>query len=247
MTIDISLYFYLLLFVVAFLYASVGHGGASGYLALMALYHFSPDIMKPTALLLNLFVSITSFLQFFKGKHFQWKIFYPLIITSIPFAFLGGSITLEGTLYKRILGCLLVIPVVRFLFFKDPPAGELQKNDLIVSLLIGACVGFLSGLIGIGGGILLSPILLFLRWTDQRQTAAISSLFIFVNSAAGLAGKSISGLSYSSGMLILILVALAGGWAGSYLGAIQFPQKALKFILVMVLSLAAYKLIFTSA
>jgi uncharacterized membrane protein YfcA len=247
MSVEISIYFFIVLFLVAFLYASVGHGGASGYLALMALFHFTPDIMKPTALLLNLFVSFTSFIQFLRGKYFKWNIFYPLIITSVPFAFLGGSISVDGYLYKKILGVLLLIPVTRFLFFNDPPSGMRKDSSKALSLFIGAGVGFLSGLIGIGGGILLSPILLFLRWTDQKETAAISALFIFVNSAAGLAGKSVTGLSYSADMLTLILVAFAGGLFGAYFGAIQFPQKGLKFILVLVLSLAAYKLIFTTA
>ena len=181
--------FYLLLFLVAFLYSSVGHGGASGYLALMAIFNFSPDVMKPTALLLNLFVSLTSFLQFYRGKHFNWKIFLPFAITSVPMAFVGGLITVDADIYKKILGILLLVPIIRFLFFANIRTEELKRSNLALSLLIGAAIGFLSGLIGIGGGIILSPVLLLLKWSDMKQTAAISALFIFVNSVSGLAGQ----------------------------------------------------------
>ena len=142
--------FYLLLFIVAFLYSSVGHGGASGYLALMAIYAFSPEVMKPTALMLNLFVSLTSFIQFYRGKHFKWNIFLPLALASIPMAFIGGLITMEADLYKKIVGLLLLIPVIRFLFFKNSTAEELKKNSIGLSIGIGSVIGLISGLIGIG-------------------------------------------------------------------------------------------------
>jgi uncharacterized membrane protein YfcA len=232
---------------VAFLYASVGHGGASGYLALMALFSVTPDVMKPTALLLNLFVSLTSFIQFYRGKHFIWKIFLPLALASVPLAFLGGLIPVQGDIYKKILGFLLVIPVVRFLFFKNIQVTEIKKSNIPLSILIGAVIGFLSGLIGIGGGILLSPILLLLKWTDQKQTAAISALFIFVNSISGLAGQLTKGIQFSSDMYAYVAIAFAGGLCGAYFGALKFKQVILKNILAAVLAVAAYKLIFTHA
>ena len=238
---------YGLLFLVAFLYASVGHGGASGYLALMALFSFTPEVMKPTALLLNLFVSLTAFIQFYRGKYFIKKIFLPLALASIPMAFVGGLLILDGALYKKILGLLLLIPVARFLLFSNTPASEQKISNTPLSLLIGASIGFLSGLIGIGGGIILSPVLLFLKWTDQKQTAAISALFIFVNSLAGLAGQYTKVIQFSSAMIGYVLVAFAGGLLGAYLGAIKFKQTILKNILAIVLLLAAVKLIFTGA
>ena len=192
--------FYFLLFLVAFLYASVGHGGASGYLALMAIFSVTPEVMKPTALLLNLFVSLTSFIQYYRGKHFKWKIFLPLAIASVPMSFIGGLLVLDGTVYKKILGLLLLIPVVRFLVFKNPQIDETKKPDTILSLVIGGAIGLLSVMIGIGGGIILSPILLMLKWTDQRQTAAISAIFIFVNSLAGLTGQLTKGIHFSTDM-----------------------------------------------
>lgn len=237
--------FYLLLFVVATLYSSVGHGGASGYLALMAIYAFSPDVMKPTALILNLFVSLISFVQFYRADHFRWKIFLPLALASIPLAFLGGLILMEASAYKKILGILLFIPVIRFLFFSSIPDSELKKSSTLVSVFIGSMIGFVSGLIGIGGGIILSPILLLLRWTNQKQTAAISALFIFVNSLAGLAGQLTKGITFSPDMLSYAGIALAGGLCGAYLGALKFNQNMLKNTLAIVLMMAGWKLIFT--
>lgn len=237
--------FYSLLFIVAMLYSSVGHGGASGYLALMALYAFTPDVMKPTALILNLFVSLTSFIQFYRGEHFKWKIFLPLAIASIPMAFIGGLIIMEASVYKKILGSLLFIPVIRFLFFANVPDNELKKSNVILSVLIGCFIGFLSGLIGIGGGIILSPILLLLKWTNQKQTAAISALFIFVNSLSGLAGQLTKGINISPDMLSYVAVAFTGGICGAYLGALRFNQNILKNTLAVVLMMAGWKLIFT--
>jgi uncharacterized membrane protein YfcA len=151
---DYIILFYGLLFLVAFLYASVGHGGASGYLALMAIFSITPEVMRPTALLLNLFVSLTSFIQFYRGKHFLWKIFLPFALASVPMAFVGGMIVVDGSVYKKILGLLLLIPVARFILFSNTPASELKPSNAGLSLFIGAAIGFLSGLIGIGGGII---------------------------------------------------------------------------------------------
>jgi uncharacterized membrane protein YfcA len=211
--------FYLLLFLVAFLYASVGHGGASGYLALMALFNIAPEVMKPTALLLNLFVAGTAFIQFYRGKHFIWKIFLPLALASVP--------------------------IVRFIFFRNIPVDQLKKSSIALSLLIGGGIGLLSGLIGIGGGIILSPIILLLKWTDQKQTAAISALFIFVNSLSGLGGQLIKGIHFSPDMVAYVAVAFAGGLAGAYFGALRFRQDILKYTLAFVLMMASYKLLFT--
>jgi len=142
---DSIIIFYFLLFLVAFLYASVGHGGASGYLALMAIWGIAPEVMKPTALLLNLFVSLTSFIQFFRGGHFRWKLFLPFAIASVPMAFVGGMITVDANIYKKILGILLLVPIIRFLFFRNIQVSEIRKANIALSLLIGAAIGVLSG------------------------------------------------------------------------------------------------------
>ena len=244
---DMVIIFYILLFFVAFLYASVGHGGASGYLALMALFNIAPDVMKPTALLLNLFVAGTSFIQFYRGGHFKWNIFLPLALASVPMAFLGGLVTVDAMVYKKMLGLLLLIPIIRFLFFRNIPVDQLKKSSIGLSILIGAGIGLLSGMIGIGGGIILSPIILLLKWTTQKQTAAISALFIFVNSLSGLGGQLTKGIHFSPDMIAYVAIAFAGGLGGAYFGALRFRQDVLKYLLAFVLMMASYKLLFTHA
>jgi uncharacterized membrane protein YfcA len=236
-------YFYIILFIVAFLYASVGHGGASGYLALMAIYGLAPEVMKPTALLLNLFVSLTGFIQFYRGNYFKKQIFFPLALASIPMSFVGGMILVDENIYKRILGVLLLFPIVRLLFFRNTDVKDMRSPNLYISLALGGSIGLLSGMIGIGGGIILSPALLLLKWTDQKQTAAISALFIFVNSIAGLAGQYTKGIHFNTGMLWYVAIAFAGGLCGAYFGALKFNQNILKNMLAFVLCLAAYKLL----
>jgi uncharacterized protein len=237
--------FYILLFSVAFLYASVGHGGASGYLFLMALFHAAPDVMKPTALVLNVFVSLVAFIQFYRGKHFQWRLFLPLALFSIPLAFLGGQITVSAEVYRKVLGLLLLLPVVRFLFFSRVEVTEPKEARLLPLLFIGGSIGFLSGMMGIGGGILLSPLLLLFRWADQKQTASVSALFIFVNSLSGLSGQLTKGIHFTAEMYGYIFLALTGGLLGAWAGARKFPQPILKNILATALLVAAGKLLFT--
>jgi len=236
-------FFYIILFVIAALYAAVGHGGASGYLALMALYGVAPKEMKPTALVLNLFVSLTSFIQYYRGGHFKLRIFIPIAIASIPLAFIGGMIHIEDTLYKRILGVLLLFPVFRFFFFKSPNEDELKNPQIYLSSIFGGVIGLFSGMIGIGGGILLSPVLILLKWTNQKQTAAISAAFIFVNSVAGLGGMFTKEIAFTSNMLLYIVFAFAGGLIGAYLASKRLSQNGLKYVLAVVLLMASYKLI----
>jgi uncharacterized membrane protein YfcA len=237
--------FYILLFSVAFLYASVGHGGASGYLFLMALFHTAPDVMKPTALVLNVFVSLVAFIQFYRGKYFQWRLFLPLALFSVPMAFLGGQVTVSAEVYRKVLGLLLLLPVVRFLFFSQVEVTEPKEARLLPLLCIGGSIGFLSGMIGMGGGILLSPLLLLFRWADQKQTASVSALFIFVNSLSGLSGQLTKGIHFTAEMYGYIFLALTGGLLGAWAGARRFPQPILKNILATALLVAAGKLLFT--
>ena len=162
-------------------------------------------------------------------------------------AFVGGLISVDDNIYKKILGILLIIPIIRFLFFSNIKVEELKKSNVILSLLIGAAIGFLSGLIGIGGGIILSPVLLLLKWSDMKQTAAISALFIFVNSLSGLAGQLQKGINFSPDMYAYVAVAFVGGLCGAYFGSLKLKQNFLKYLLAVVLIVAAYKLLFTSA
>lgn len=240
-----EIHFFILLPVVAFLYASVGHGGASGYLALMAIFAFAPDFMRPAALLLNVAVSLIAFIQYYRQGHFDWKLFWPFAIASIPAAFLGGLVDVEEDVYKKVLGVLLILSVIRLLDFRIRPQKENVYPPILIALGIGAAIGFLSGLIGIGGGIILSPIILLLHWADMKKTAAVSSLFIFVNSIAGLAGLWTKGFALEMQMVWMLLIAVAGGALGAYLGAGRFESKMLKWILAVVLVIASVKLLST--
>lgn len=240
--------FYVLLLVIAVLYASVGHGGASGYLALMALYNFAPEQMKSSALVLNLAVSLVSFWGYYKESYFLKSIFTPIALLSIPMALLGGFIHVETIVYKKILGALLLVPAILFLL--DLPNRQSIKSTIPSRLnlyLMGAIIGLLSGILGIGGGILLSPLLLFLNYTDQKQTAAISALFIFVNSLAGLIGPLVHQVSFDPQLAWYVGFTVIGGYIGSYLGVHIFNKGTLKRVLSIVLFMAAYKLLFTYA
>lgn len=239
------LLFYILLFIIAFLYASVGHGGASGYLALMAFFSFAPETMRPTALILNIFVSFIAFVQYYRSGYFKWNLFWPFALASIPAAFLGGLITVDAGLYKKILAVLLLFSVIKLLGFHTQKKGTFNEPTMIIALLIGAAIGLFSGMIGIGGGIILSPLILLLNWADMKRTAAVSALFIFVNSLAGLAGLFTKGFEYKNEMGIMIVIAFVGGIAGSYFGAKKFESTLLNKLLAIVLIIAIVKLIIT--
>lgn len=246
MTEQISIYFFILLPLVAFLYASVGHGGASGYLALMALFGFLPEHMKPTALLLNILVSLIAFIHFYKKENFSWNLFLWLISTSIPLAFLGGGVNLHTSTYKLVLGILLIIPALRLLYKNSNSDTPHRSYKLVPVLLIGASIGYVSGLIGIGGGILLSPILILLGWAGIKETAALSALFITVNSISGLLAQKNLNLVLNQSLYLIILLALCGGLAGAYFGSKKFNTITLRVILSLVLLVASYKLIITA-
>ncbi len=232
----------LLLPIVAFLYASVGHGGASGYLALMSLFAFPVAFMKPTALVLNIVVSGISFYFYYREKEFEWKLFYPFAITSVPCSFLGGLLSIETHLYKIILATVLIFAVLRLLGLLGKEKAHIRPIHFASALQIGALIGFLSGLIGIGGGIILSPILLLLGWATMKQTAAVSALFILVNSVAGLFGFLSKGETLPISSLLVITVVTIGGILGGYYGSKKFNSVALRNILALVLAIAIFKL-----
>ena len=233
-----------LIFLIAVLYSSVGHGGASGYLALMSLLGVSSVYMRSSALILNLFVSAIAFFQFYKAGFFKWKLFYPFALTSVPMAFIGANIALNPYWYNRILGMFLIIAALRLTgVFNLRTSDNIKELPVYAGLIIGSVLGLLSGMIGIGGGIILSPIILFFEWGSIKETAAVSALFIFVNSVSGLMGLGSSGLNLSSTFTWWILAALAGGITGSVWGSRFAKNVILKNVLALVIIIAAVKLI----
>ncbi len=232
---------FILMPLAAFLYSSVGHGGASSYIVLLTLFGFLPAEVRPAALVLNIGVSAISFLTFHRKCDFPYKFFLILILFSIPAAYLGGTFTLDAKVYQKILGLLLLLPIARlFNLFRVKEGKPVPKNFLLIAFL-SFSIGFISGIIGIGGGILLSPILIFFGWADLKQTAAISGLFIFLNSIAGLLGTGATNFSWLPHFELIIPLTLAGGIAGGYLGANKYSPPAMKYALAIVLSIASVK------
>ena len=237
-------------FAVAALYSSVGHGGASGYLLILSFLAFTPVQMSSYALLLNILVSGLSFYNFHKCGYFSFRFTLPFVITSIPAAFLGGLIKIPAPMYSLLLGITLLFIAVRLIFeikFSNNPAksGIAPSNFLIIGT-IGIVIGLLSGIIGIGGGILLSPVILLMGWADIRQAAATSAFFILVNSLAGLSARFVHtevAAALPQALLPYVIIAFSGGLIGSYLGARRFSSPTLKRILAIVLSGASVKLI----
>ena len=238
------LLFLLILPIVSFFYASVGHGGASGYLALMALFSVTPELMKPTALLLNLFVAGIAFYYYYKEGYFNKKLFLYFAIASIPMSFLGGFIEVDDTIYRKVLAVLLIFAVLKVLNVFGKESTKIKDIKLWQGLLVGGGIGFFSGLVGIGGGIILSPIILLLHWGKMKEAAAVSALFIWVNSASGLVGQISSGVNLDIQSFGLVAIALVGGFLGAYFGSKKINSQNLRYILAVVLVLASVKLFF---
>jgi hypothetical protein len=233
----------LAIFVVAVLYSSVGHGGASGYLAVMALLAVPPDVTRPTALILNVFVASIAAYQFYRSGFFSWRTFLPFAATSIPFAFIGGMIVLPTTAYKLVLGVVLIIAAAR-LAWKWTSDAEAKPPNIWLALIIGAVIGLLSGLVGVGGGIFLTPVLLLMNWAETKTAAGVSAMFILVNSISGLLGNYAQVAKLPSNVWFWIGAAVLGGIVGSTLGAKRFDSLLLRRVLAAVLVFAGVKLIF---
>ena len=230
--------------VMAILYSSVGHGGASGYIAVLALFSLAPATFKPAALVLNILVSAIATFSFLRAGHFSLRLFWPFAATSIPFSFLGGYLRLPTHVYQPLVGIVLLASAYRLFLRKDPEATEVRRPSMTGALMIGAALGFLSGLTGVGGGIFLSPLLLLLGWARVKEVSAVAALFILVNSIAGLLGHIGSLQAMPLYMPILALAALVGGITGSFFGSSRIPASGIVRALSVVLIIAGCKLLF---
>jgi uncharacterized membrane protein YfcA len=243
MPVDNLLLICVAILVVAFLYSSVGHAGASGYIAVMTLFGLAPSVIKPAALVLNILVASLTAWQFWKAGHFSWRLFWPFAALSAPFAFLGGYINLPTQAFKILVGVVLLYSAARFLI-ESGRDHEPTEPSRPIALSVGAGLGLLSGLTGTGGGIFLTPLVIFMRWARTKTASAVSALFILVNSISGLLGNISSTKQLPFFALPMAIAAVAGGAVGSYLGSRQFSPGFIKKLLAVVLTIAGIKLIF---
>lgn len=233
--------FALMLAVVAALYASVGHGGASGYLVVMALFGVSATVMRPTALILNVLVSLLATVMFARAGQIRCRILMPFIVASVPMAFLGGTRTLQDSSFRIVMAVVLVFVAVRlFVPARQRPTRTLS---LPIALAVGAVIGVLSGLIGVGGGIFLTPLLILCGWSTPREAAAVSAPFILVNSMAGLAGMMTQGIHCEHWIWWACAAVAVGGWIGAQWSIRGASQRTMRVLLGVVILVAAMKFV----
>ncbi len=228
----------------AALYASVGHAGASGYLAVMALFGVAPAVMRPTALTLNILVALIATVKFYRAGCFSWSLFWPFAISSVPAAFLGGRLVLPYHAYRAVVGALLLYAAWRM--FRSARSRQPEQAPspppIWVALLAGFGIGLLSGLTGVGGGIFLSPLLLMMGWARMRESSGVAALFILVNSAGALLGVVSTVSTLPSGILVWAPAAVVGGWIGAEYGSRRLAPPILRQLLSLVLVVAGMKL-----
>lgn len=225
---------------IAFLYSSVGFGGATGYLAAMSIFGVQPEVMASTALILNVMVASISFSSYYRAGHLNIRLLWPFLVTSTPAAFLGGYLELTDQIYFALLYAVLTFVALRLLFFSNRlETRTVSLPPLWLALLVGAGIGLLSGMVGIGGGIFLSPVIILSGWGTSKQASAVAALFITLNSISGLAGRFTGG-NFVFGELGVMLIpfGLLGALAGSYMGAKQFSGLALRRALGIVMTFA---------
>jgi uncharacterized membrane protein YfcA len=236
----------MLFLVGAALYSSVGHGGASSYLAIMGLFGLAPAVMKPTALTLNILVALVATVKFYRAGLFRWELFWPFAIVSIPAAFIGGAITLPGRVYLIVVGAVLILAAF-WMFWSAQKLSVIPAKPLplFAAIAFGLVIGLLSGLTGVGGGIFLSPLLLYMGWAETRAAAGVAAPFILVNSIAGLLGHLSTVAQLPPSIPLWGAAALAGGWLGATYGSNRAPPATLRRLLALVLVVAGLKLIWT--
>ncbi len=225
------------MFLGAALYSSVGHAGASAYIAFMALFSVAPAVMRPTALTLNILVASFASIRYARAGLFRWRIVWPFMLGALPFAFIGGGIELPGHYYRPIVGVVLIIAGVRLLWPRQLSENRVLRDPPIaIGILLGTVIGFLSGLTGTGGGIFLSPIIIFLGWSDLRTASGVAAVFIFGNSVAGLLGNLATVRSLPEELPIYVAAVMLGALVGTAFGikfATTYVQRALGLVLVV--------------
>lgn len=232
-----------LFFLIAILFAAVGHAGASGYLAVMALYDVPPEVMRPAALIMNIVVASIAAIRYLRAGLFNARLFWPLALCAVPLAFLGGLITLPASGYRPLVALVLLWAAIQLWRHPaDPPVATMRTPSLPLLLGAGGVLGLLSGLTGVGGGIFLSPLLLLGRWSPTREVSGVVVLFVLCNSLAGLAGVLASGTPLPSQAAWWALAAAAGGLLGAELGARRLGVPIIRRLLVLVLLVAAFKM-----
>ena len=236
-----------LILLLALLYSSVGHGGASGYLAAMVFMGVSPATMRPTALTLNILVAVIATVKFYRAGAFSWSLFWPFAITSVPCAFIGGTLVLPGHLYKPLVGVVLLFAAYHaFSASRQSAPVANQVPHRAILLLAGGVLGFFAGLTGIGGGVFLSPLLLYFRWAEIRVISGVAAAFILVNSIAGLLGLTHSTSQLPSALPYWGVAAVVGALVGAEYGSRRLGNPAIKKLLALVLLIAGLKMIASS-
>ena len=231
-------------FVIAVLYSSVGHAGASGYIAAMSLFSLAPAEIKPIALTLNILVATIATRQFWRAGHFSWRLFWPFAALSVPCAFVGGFLNLPTQVFKVLVGCVLLVSAAQLLL-RPLAEGNTRAPGKLASISIGASLGLLSGLTGTGGGIFLTPTLILMRWARTATASAVSAPFILLNSVSGLVGNLSATKTFPHFAFALAAAVAVGGTIGSHLGSRRLPPAVTKRLLALVLVIAGLKLTFT--
>lgn len=242
---DLHLLALILFLALATLYSSVGHAGASGYLAVMALLSFAPETIKPTSLVLNIAVAGIASWRYLRAGCFDAKVFWPLALVAIPMAFIGGGLQLPAQAFRVVAGVFLLASAVLMAWraWVRPQEVEPRPMPRWTAAVIGLPIGLFSGIIGVGGGIFLSPILIAGRWAALRHVSGIAALFILVNSIAGLIGQYSTGLVLEPFLPWWLLAVVAGGLVGSYFGVSRFGARAILTALFLVLLTAGLKML----
>jgi len=230
--------------IVAVLYSAVGQAGGTGYIAVMGLMGFGPEIVKPTALALNILVAFIACLHFYRAGLLTWRVCYPFGVLGVPFSLAGGTINLPAAVYQPFVGALLLLAAWQmFRTARGASDGEPRDPPFLLSLIAGGAIGFVSGITGVGGGIFLAPLVLTMGWIETRQASAVSATFNLLNSASALAGVWATSPALPAALPVWMMAVAAGALLGGWLGSRLLPPAALRLILAVLLLAAGLRMV----